>query len=45
LPLCSAIDLPATDFPLFDALPAAVVDNGLLSRLQLEGVLYACAVR
>ena len=41
----AAINLPPTDFPLWDSLPAEVVDKGLLSRLQLEAVLYACTVR
>lgn len=40
----SAIKLPHTDYPLFDSLPASVVDTGKLSELQLEGVLYACSV-
>jgi hypothetical protein len=39
----SAIPLPPTSYPLFDALPPAVVDEGRLSQLQLEGILYACA--
>ena len=38
----STIQLPRSDYPLFDSLPADIVDNGKLSRLQLEGVLYAC---
>jgi hypothetical protein len=41
----SAIALPKTDYPLFDALPARLPEEGLLSKLQLEGILYACAVR
>lgn len=41
----SAIKLPPSTYPLFDSLPAAVVDQGKLSKLQLEGVLYACTVR
>jgi len=40
--LCSAIALPATSYPLWDSIPANVVDSGKLSQLQLEGVLYAC---
>lgn len=40
----SAIRLPPTTYPLFDALPDAVVNEGKLSKLQLEGVLYACTV-
>ena len=39
---CSHIQLPETTYPLFDSLPASVVDTGKLSQLQLEGVLYAC---
>lgn len=38
----SAVRLPKTSYPLFDALPKDLVAHGLLSRLQLEGVLYAC---
>ena len=41
----SAIELPKTEFPLFESLPPDVVDKGLLSKLQLEAVLYACTVR
>lgn len=40
---CSAILLPATDYPLWDAFPKGVVEDGKLSQLQLEGVLCACA--
>ena len=29
-------------YPLWDALPPTVITEGKLSRLQLEGVLYAC---
>ncbi len=39
---CSAIRLPASTYPLWDALPPEVVEQGRLSQLQLEGVLYAC---
>ena len=38
----STIQLPRSDYPLFDSLPADIVDRGKLSKLQLEGVLYAC---
>jgi hypothetical protein len=38
----SAIPLPPSDYPLWDSLPAEVVEQGKLSQLQLEGVLYAC---
>lgn len=40
---CSAIQLPATDYPLWDAFPKGLVEDGKLSQLQLEGVLCACA--
>lgn len=40
--VCSAIALPATSYPLWDSIPADVVNSGKLSQLQLEGVLYAC---
>ena len=43
LVLRSHIQLPETSYPLFDSLPASIVDTGKLSQLQLEGVLYACA--
>jgi hypothetical protein len=33
----AAIPLPPCDYPLFDSLPAEVVDAGKLSKLQLEG--------
>ncbi len=39
---CSAIRLPESTYPLWDALPPEVVEQGRLSQLQLEGVLYAC---
>ena len=39
----AAIQLPDTDYPLWDSLPKAIVDEGKLSQLQLEGVMYACA--
>ena len=38
----SAIRLPESTYPLWDALPPEVVEQGKLSQLQLEGVLYAC---
>lgn len=38
----SAVSLPPSTYPLLDALPPALVQQGALSRLQLEGVLYAC---
>ena len=40
--LCSAINLPESAYPLYDALPPEVVEKGKLSQLQLEGVMYAC---
>lgn len=39
----SAIPLPRSDYPLWDALPSSIVEAGKLSSLQLEGVLYACS--
>ena len=42
-PGAAAIQLPETDYPLWDALPEAIVTQGKLSQLQLEGVLYACS--
>lgn len=39
----SAIPLPPTDYPLWAALPEAVVSSGKLSQLQLEGIIYACS--
>ena len=39
---CSAISLPESAYPLYDALPPEVVAKGKLSQLQLEGVMYAC---
>ena len=38
----SAIQLPDTSYPLWDALPAEIVNQGKLSQLQLEGIMYAC---
>ncbi|KAK3286832.1 hypothetical protein CYMTET_5621 [Cymbomonas tetramitiformis] len=39
----SAISLPPSSYPLWDALPEDIVNSGKLSRLQLEGVLFACS--
>lgn len=39
---CSAISLPPNDYPLWDSIRDGIVDSGKLSRLQLEGVRYAC---
>jgi hypothetical protein len=39
----AAVALPPTDFPIRDSIPAQVISDGKLSRLQLEAVLYACA--
>lgn len=36
-----AIELPAATYPLFDSIPLQVISSGLLSSLQLEGILYA----
>uniref|UniRef100_A0A7S0KP95 Helicase ATP-binding domain-containing protein n=1 Tax=Ostreococcus mediterraneus TaxID=1486918 RepID=A0A7S0KP95_9CHLO len=38
----ASIELPAAKYPLFDALGAEFVETGKLSKLQLEGVMYAC---
>lgn len=38
----ASIDLPPAKYPLFDALGEDFVSSGKLSKLQLEGVLYAC---
>ncbi|KAK9915021.1 hypothetical protein WJX75_003704 [Coccomyxa subellipsoidea] len=38
----SSIPLPSTSYPLFDSLREDIVNEGKLSQLQLEGVLYAC---
>lgn len=36
-PAPSAIPLPPTDYPLFDALPPELVSGGKLSQLQVRG--------
>ena len=38
---CSAIKLPSTSYPLYDAITDDIVDGGKLSQLQLESVMYA----
>lgn len=38
---CSACLLPKSEYPLFDAITDNIVESGQLSKLQLEGVLYA----
>ena len=38
----ASIELPAAKYPLFDSLGDDFVEAGKLSKLQLEGVLYAC---
>ncbi|KAF5837835.1 P-loop containing NTP hydrolase pore-1-domain-containing protein [Dunaliella salina] len=38
----SSVMLPVTDYPLLDSLPRSLMENGKLSQLQLEGILYAC---
>ena len=40
---CSAIALPKNDYPLWDSVGDDIIDSGKLSRLQLEGVRYACS--
>ncbi len=40
--LRSAIQLPPSSYPLYDSISDDIVDNGKLSQLQLESVLYAC---
>ena len=37
-----SIDLPPAKYPLFDAIRDELVDTGKLSKLQLEGILFAC---
>jgi len=36
------VRLPPATYPLQASLPPAIIRNGLLSALQLEGVLFAC---
>jgi P-loop containing NTP hydrolase pore-1 len=38
---CSACLLPPADYPLWDSIGDDIVNRGLLSQLQLEGVMYA----
>ena len=38
---CSACLLPPADYPLWDSIGDNIVNRGLLSQLQLEGVMYA----
>lgn len=38
---CSACLLPPADYPLWDSIGDGIVKHGLLSQLQLEGVMYA----
>jgi hypothetical protein len=38
----ASIPLPPATYPLVDAIGDDVVDGGKLSKLQLEGVTYAC---
>ena len=40
---CSGHSAADTDYPLWDALPEEVINQGKLSQLQLEGVMYACS--
>ena len=39
--LHSACTLPPATYPLWDSIRAQIVEKGLLSQLQLEGVMYA----
>lgn len=39
--LLASVSLPPLTYP-HDGLPSAVITNNLLSKLQLEGVLFAC---
>ncbi|EDQ86658.1 uncharacterized protein MONBRDRAFT_28079 [Monosiga brevicollis MX1] len=38
----ASVHLPKATYPLRKSLPASVIDDGKLSALQLEGVMYAC---
>ena len=38
----ASIDLPPAKYPLFDAIGDDFVETGKLSKLQLEGVMFAC---
>jgi hypothetical protein len=38
----SSVSLPKNDYPLHETVSDALVATGALSRLQLEGVAYAC---
>ena len=38
---CSACLLPPADYPLWDSIGDSIVKHGLLSQLQLEGIMYA----
>jgi hypothetical protein len=40
--VCSAISLPHNDYPIWDSAGDDIIKQGKLSRLQLEGVRYAC---
>ena len=37
-----SLDPPEAWYPLQDSLPSRLVSGGLLSDLQLDGVLFAC---
>ena len=41
-PVCSAIPLPKNDYPIWESVGDEIVETGKLSKLQLEGVRYAC---
>eukprot|EP00892_Ulva_mutabilis_P003294 jgi/Ulvmu1/1336/UM011_0064.1 len=38
----SAISLPTNDYPIWESVGDEIVNTGKLSKLQLEGVRYAC---
>lgn len=38
----AAVKLPDAEYPLLQSLPARCIQEGWLSRLQLEGALFAC---
>lgn len=40
--VCSAIQLPENNYPIWESVGEEIVNTGKLSKLQLEGVRYAC---
>lgn len=38
----ASITLPTATYPLLESIPAQLIQNGILSALQLESILYAC---